>query len=577
MGTLDKHCIGYKIDDVFKSNALVDIRACNKPVVKSLFRGVRSSKFRHVYGSPSKREELYDNIPITRNAHDSNFCAANPKFVAIVTEVAGGGAFVVLPINKTGRLDLNTSKVTGHRGQVLDVKWNPFNDNIIASCSDDCTIKLWYIPDSGLSCNLNEWLIELSGHRRRVGYIEWHPTAENVIASSGFDYLVMLWDAGTGQILNTIDCHPDIVHSLAFNRDGSRLATTCKDKKIRSIDPRSGLVVSEGICHEGSRSCKVIYLDNERLLTTGFSTYSDRQIAIWNHTDLSEPLHRVNIDSSSGILFPYYDYDTRMVYLAGKGDGNIRYYEIVDESPYIHFLNQFISGCPQKGFGMMLKRGCNVSRCEIMRFYKLHTTRNVCEPISMIVPRKSDQYQHDLYPDTAAPVPALSAQEWFNGINKPPVLMSMKTGVPVKTHKPQAFVSNEATRNDTNYRMKFAFLSKETVPDYRPLDMLPEIEKVQKTQVNQNMKFQQIQQKLSNSLVGKFTNTTDENEECNNIKENSNSDILKNEYQMKKAFTRQCEELNMLRKQLAHRDRRIQDLEDLVSTLQSQLKVQRLQ
>lgn len=49
---------------------------------------------------------------------------------------------------------------------------------------------MWYIPDSGLSCNLNEWLIELRGHRRRVGYIEWHPTAENVIASSGFDYMV---------------------------------------------------------------------------------------------------------------------------------------------------------------------------------------------------------------------------------------------------------------------------------------------------------------------------------------------------------------------------------------------------
>lgn len=54
----------------------------------------------------------------------------------------------------------------------------------------------------------------------------------------------MLWDAGTGQILNTIDCHPDIVHSITFNRDGSRLGTTCKDKKIRSIDPRSGLVVA---------------------------------------------------------------------------------------------------------------------------------------------------------------------------------------------------------------------------------------------------------------------------------------------------------------------------------------------
>ena len=35
------------------------------------------------------------------------------------------------------------------------------------------------------------------------------------------------------------------------------------------------------------------------------------------------------------------------MYLAGKGDGNIRYYEVVDEAPYVHFLNQFLSGNPQ--------------------------------------------------------------------------------------------------------------------------------------------------------------------------------------------------------------------------------------
>lgn len=64
------------------------------------FRGVRSSKFRHVYGVHCKRDACYDNVPITRNAHDSHFCAANPKFVAVVTEVAGGGAFLVLPIHR---------------------------------------------------------------------------------------------------------------------------------------------------------------------------------------------------------------------------------------------------------------------------------------------------------------------------------------------------------------------------------------------------------------------------------------------------------------------------------------------
>ncbi|KAG8331077.1 hypothetical protein J6590_048517 [Homalodisca vitripennis] len=60
------------------------------------------------------------------------------------------------------------------------------------------------------------------------------------------------------------------------------------------------------------------------------------------------------------------------------GDGNIRYYEMVDQAPYIHFLSQFISGSPQRGLGFMPKRGCDVSQCEIFRFFKLHATRGMC-------------------------------------------------------------------------------------------------------------------------------------------------------------------------------------------------------
>ena len=36
----------------------------------------------------------------------------------------------------------------------------------------------------------------------------------------------------------------------------------------------------------------------------------------------------------------------------------------------------------------MPKRGCKVATCEIFRFYKLYATKPVCEPVSMIVPRK---------------------------------------------------------------------------------------------------------------------------------------------------------------------------------------------
>lgn len=76
----------------------------------------------------------------------------------------------------------------------------------------------------------------------------------------------------------------------------------------------------------------------------------------------------------------------------------------------------------------MPKRGLRPSQCEVFRFYKLYATKGLCEPISMIVPRKSDQFHDDLYPDTAAAKPALSAQEWIKGANAMPTLISMKTG-----------------------------------------------------------------------------------------------------------------------------------------------------
>ncbi|UXI18150.1 programmed cell death 6-interacting protein [Sarcoptes scabiei] len=447
--------------------------------MKSLFKGVRVSKYRHVYGSVARKDQCYDNINITKNAHDSNFCAANPKFLAIVTESCGGGSMIIIPIDKAGRVDNHAGRVTGHRGQIFDIKWNPFNDNVIASCSDDTTIKLWYIPDSGLlTRNMTQPIVELTGHKRRVNFIEWHPVADNILVSAGSDHLIMVWNTLTAESVRQIDCHHDTIHSMSFNRDGSLLATTCKDKKLRIIDPRSGRVVNEGLCHHGIKASKVVYLgDTHRLFTVGFSRYSDRQWAIWSEKDLSAPLTIENIDSSSGVLFPYYDHDTRMIYIAGKGDGNIRYYETTDEHPYCHYLSQFLSGFPQRSLGMMPKRGCDVYRCEVAKFYKLHATKSICEPISMIVPRKSEQFQSDVFPDTVAPQPALTADQWLSGQNRNPILFNLKTAVCVKTNKPiflnQTICSSQPiVTKSINSERKLEFISQANPVDYREKENL---------------------------------------------------------------------------------------------------------
>lgn len=63
-------------------------------------RVVRQSKFRHVFGQAAKNDQCYDDIRVSRVTWDSAFCAVNPKYVAIIIEASGGGAFLVLPLHK---------------------------------------------------------------------------------------------------------------------------------------------------------------------------------------------------------------------------------------------------------------------------------------------------------------------------------------------------------------------------------------------------------------------------------------------------------------------------------------------
>lgn len=393
----------------------------------------RSSKFRHVFGKAATKESCYDGVPITRSVQDNNFCAVNPRFLAVITECAGGGAFLVLSAHHTGKVDPHHPRVSGHRGNVLDVKWNPFNDYCIASCSEDSTVKVWEIPPHGVLKNLTVPWKELQGHSRRVSIIEWHPTANNILFSTAYDYKIMIWslDCPEQVIKNpvrTISHHTDVVLSMSFNTDGSLFATTCKDRKVRLMDTRTGNLLQEANC-KTHRANKVLVLGNMKmLLTTGTSRWNERQIALWDQDDMSVPLLEENLDGSSGVLFPFYDPDTHMLYLAGKGDGNIRYYEISSEKPYLHYLTEYRSHLPQKGMGVMPKRGLDVSSCEVFRFYKLVTIKSLIEPLSMIVPRRSESYQEDIYPMTAGNIPALTAEEWLSGIDKGPVLMSLKPG-----------------------------------------------------------------------------------------------------------------------------------------------------
>ncbi|KAI6214624.1 Coronin [Aphelenchoides besseyi] len=401
---------------------------------------VRQSKFRHVFCKPVKHEDCMSDIRITEITWDSLFCSVNPKFIAIINK-GSGGPFLVIPVNKVGRISQEIPYVDAHKAPCLEVQWSPFNDHVIASCSEDTTAKVWLIPKGGLVRTLTEPVVELSGHQKRVNTIQWHPTANNILFTAGGENVILVWNVGTGEALMEVAGHPDQIWSIAFNYDGSRFVTTCKDRKIRVLDSHSGAVLHEGVGHEGIRPQRAIFVQGDRIFTTGFTKRSERLYALRSQENLSTPIVEEEIDTSNGVLFPLYDEDSSLIFLAGKGGSAIQYYEINDEAPYVHYINTYTTNEPQRGVGFMPKRGLNHVENEISRIYKV-TTKGIVDILQFYVPRKSELWQADLYPDTRSTEPSLSAEEFAEGKNAAPKLVPVNAAA--AEAKPRIQVAKKA-------------------------------------------------------------------------------------------------------------------------------------
>uniref|UniRef100_A0A8C6K6U5 Coronin n=1 Tax=Nothobranchius furzeri TaxID=105023 RepID=A0A8C6K6U5_NOTFU len=495
------------------------------------------SKFRHVFGKSSSKDHSYNRVPITRSVHDNHYCSANPSFIAVVTECAGGGSFLVLPVHH---------------------------------------VKIWDIPICGVQQNITKARKTLIGHCRRVAIIEWHPTAVNLLLSSAYDCKVLLWDVSQAGavirqpvrvVLTPVHYrYPSeaLLLSVSFNKDGSRLAVTSKDRRVRVLDPRAGkiLQVSSSKTH---RANKVLYIGGlKMLLSTGSSPWNHRQIVLWDPEDLSEPLYEEDLDGSAGVLFPFYDPDTQMLYLAGKGDGTIRCYELSSEKPYVSFLTEYRSPLPQKGLGVMPKRGLDVRSCEVFRFYRLVAVSDLVEPLSMFVPRKeSGVFQEDLYPMTAGNQAALTAQEWLQGIDRDPVLMSLKPEARVEN--PYGEVSPDKTQLG-----QMSSLRVQTGPVGGPVTNSYQY-RVEKDFLREQLAYQDAKYSFNVSdLSGWQPDETQSplmayccTPHCCEPEENPPP---KAETELLKAFYRQQEEIRDLKEELQHRDMRIAQLEQQMKT-----------
>ncbi|KAJ7625727.1 microtubule binding protein [Roridomyces roridus] len=368
-------------------------------------RFVRASKYRHVFGQPAKKEHGIENVKVTNSAWDTNVVAASGEYLSINWNASGGGAFAIIPLPSP--LPLARS----HTAPVLDTDWSPHNDRIVASGGEDGKVMIWKVePSIFEGWGAEGWVPQDLDPVLRIDACSSTPTAQNVVASASGEHTWALADA---------------IQSFTFNPTGTLVATTCRDRKLRLFDPRAGgeaVRITDG--HGGIKGARVVWMgDNDRIATTGFSKMSDRQVGVWETGGLGN-VKTIVIDQSSGVLMPFWS-DNNILFLAGKGDGNIRYYEY--ESDALYALSEHKSSDPQRGMCFLPRRALNVAECEIARAYKV--AGSSIEPIAFIVPRKADSFQSDIFPPAPSSEAALSAAEFFAGKPVKLQLVNLDSGV----------------------------------------------------------------------------------------------------------------------------------------------------
>jgi len=269
-----------------------------------------------------------------------------------------------------------------------------------------------------------EPLVTLNGHQRKVNVVRFHPSAEHVVATGSADNFLKIWDAEKGVDKTSVEDHPAMILDIMWNYDGSQIVTSCKDKMVRVVDPRSGATAGSCEAHDGTKTTKLEWLGKgTKFCTVGFNRQSKRQLKIWDTKKMDKELTSHDIDQAAGVIMPFYDEDINVLYLAGKGDGNIRYFEIVDEEPYQFYISEYKTTTACRGVAVLPKRVVNTQDCEVTRMLKL--TTSTVEPVRFTIPRKSELFQSDLFPDCRAPKAAIKADDFFAGKNAAPCLMSM--------------------------------------------------------------------------------------------------------------------------------------------------------
>jgi len=133
-------------------------------------------------------------------------------------------------VHRTSSLLAPSMLLSGHKGEVFSVKFNP-SGSALASASFDKDILLWNVQGD---C---ENYMVLRGHGGAVLEVHWSSSGDEIISCSA-DKTIHIWDSHTGKRVKKLREHTQLVNSVCPARRGNQLISGSDDCTARIWDSR---------------------------------------------------------------------------------------------------------------------------------------------------------------------------------------------------------------------------------------------------------------------------------------------------------------------------------------------------
>ncbi len=221
--------------------------------------------------------------------------------------------------------EINTQKhatLMGHEGWINDMLFTQDGETLISG-SRDGTIRLWDVEKRQVRQTLesdelvNNLALNADETRLASGHGE----------SKGTDFTIHLWDMASGEQVAALEGHDSPVSQVAFNPDGTQLASASTDSVLRFWSLVGDEAETSGVIieHSGSVNSVAFDADAARLVAGSGDIFSnDHRVRLWDVR--SGALQEVFAGQPASVSSVLFSPDARRVAVGGQ-DGVVRLWE----------------------------------------------------------------------------------------------------------------------------------------------------------------------------------------------------------------------------------------------------------